>query len=206
MSCQFLQGLCGMYVLHQQEANSSTKCKREAGTPGPFKQRPMNIYVSLPMTLTGRWLHRAAAVRSGPRTARVLEPLWRRLRLSSFLISLYACWHSAHRVSVKKRVEFNLHLCFGAGEYGDVQSGGGGYQSTCTQCNCRPELRWCSPTGGAPSEIGDGLPILTLKLLVSPKQVTRLAHRREFAWTEPLDAQQRPSRRRRSQRSAHRPV
>ena len=81
MSCQFLQGLCGTYVLHQQEDNSPTKCRREAGAPGPIKQRRMNIYASLPMTLTGRWLRGAVAVPSGPRGAE----LWKSTSLGAVM-------------------------------------------------------------------------------------------------------------------------
>lgn len=74
MSYQFLQGLNGMYVLQydaivQPEDNSITKCLPEAGTPGTLQPGPMNIYASLPGTVTGRRLLGVKADPSGAQTA-----------------------------------------------------------------------------------------------------------------------------------------
>lgn len=74
MSYQFLQSLNGMYVLQydavvQPEDNSITKCRPEAGTPGTLKPGPMNIYASLPGTVTGRRLLGVKADPSGAQTA-----------------------------------------------------------------------------------------------------------------------------------------
>jgi len=54
-------------MLHHQEDNSATKYNYEASIPSIIKQRSMNIYAFLPMTLMGRRLHGVVADMSGPK-------------------------------------------------------------------------------------------------------------------------------------------
>jgi hypothetical protein len=48
LSYQFLKRLLKLYMLHQQENNSSTKCNYETSIPSTVKGKSMNIYAFLP--------------------------------------------------------------------------------------------------------------------------------------------------------------